>query len=874
MEHFKLQFQPVAHPDAVVEVGQARFTVLTSRMIRMEYQIEGVFEDRASQPIWYRNQPVPQFDVRRDDSHIEIETEYLLLRYVFSDLGFSPTTLSIRLKELDTVWRAGDANPENLLGTARTLDDVSGHVTLQPGLLSRSGWSLVNDSETLVFDANGWLENRTSGGLDWYFLGYGTDYQASLSDYFKIAGRIPLLPRWVLGNWWSRYWAYSHQELTDLMREFVAHEIPLAVCIIDMDWHITKTGNESNGWTGYTWNRELFPEPEQTIAFLHELGLRTALNLHPALGVYPHEEQYPAMAKRLGVSDGQPVKFDIASPVFAQAYFELLHHPLEAQGIDFWWMDWQQGEFTTKRGLDPLWWLNHLHFYDLGRTGDRRTFVFSRWGGLGNHRYPIGFSGDTHVTWSSLAYQPYFTSTAANVGYAWWSHDIGGHTFGIEEPELYLRWVQFGVFSPIFRLHSTKNHFHERLPWKYDAEVGGLAADMMRLRHQLIPYLYSMSWRAATEDLQPIRPMYHQYAEYEQAYHCPNQYTFGSELIAAPQISPMNPDLRLSRQVLWMPPGDWFDFFSGQRYAGDRWQAIYSKMSEVPVFAKAGAIVPLASKAAWGGVDNPESFELYLFPGADNRFDLFEDDGDSMHYLNGEYCTTTFESQWKRRQWTFTIHPAKGQTQHLPAQRSYTLYLRGIVMPEKIELQLNGETTVIEEFHYDEANETVVLPIFQFAPDQSLTVTVSHSSDLMATRDRLLETCQKMISIFRLESWTKNYVYELLPQLIKDRDRFDEIAALVKQSHLLALLEVVMEAGMTRINNASHEHKPLILWNNRESEEITYRMYERHGWSYASLHNVVPKSKIIETYGLQHWKVEFAYGDLMIHRSKSEDELH
>src|SRR5690606_29482521 len=126
-----------------------------------------------------------------------------------------------------------------------------------------------------------------------------------------------------------------------------------------------------------------------------------------------------------------------------------------------------------------------------------RTFIFSRWGGLGNHRYPIGFSGDTHVTWRSLAYQPYFTATAANVGYGWWSHDIGGHTFGIEEPELYLRWVQYGVFSPIFRLHSTKNHFHERLPWKYDAEIGRLASDMLRLRHQLIPYLYSMSWKAA-----------------------------------------------------------------------------------------------------------------------------------------------------------------------------------------------------------------------------------------------------------------------------------------------------------------------------------------------------------------------------------------
>lgn len=874
MEHFKLQFRPVAHPDTVIETTQARFTVLTSRLIRMEYQIEGVFEDRPSQPFWYRNQPVTQFDVRRDDDRLEIETDELVLRYVESGAGFSPTTLSVQLKGRDIRWHAGDPNPQNLLGTARTLDDVSGHVRLQPGLLSRAGWTLVDDSHTLVFNTDGWLENRTSGGLDWYFFGYGSDYQAALDDYFKVSGRIALLPRWVLGNWWSRYWAYTQQELTELMRDFVAHEIPLSVCIVDMDWHITDTGNASNGWTGYTWNRELFPEPEKFIEFLHELGLRTALNLHPALGVFPHEEQYEAMAARLGVTDNQPVKFDIADPDFAQAYFELLHHPFEAQGVDFWWMDWQQGEFTTKQGLDPLWWLNHLHFYDLGRTGDKRTFIFSRWGGLGNHRYPIGFSGDTHVTWRSLAYQPYFTATAANVGYGWWSHDIGGHTFGIEEPELYLRWVQYGVFSPIFRLHSTKNHFHERLPWKYDAEIGHLASDMLRLRHQLIPYLYSMSWKAATEGIQPITPMYHHYADYDQSYHCPNQYTFGSELIAAPQISPMNPDLRLSRQVVWMPPGDWFDFFSGQHYDGDQWTPIYSGLSEVPVFAKAGAIVPLSSKVAWGGIDNPETLELYLFPGADNRFELFEDDGDSMHYQNGAYSMTAFETRWQPRQWEFTVRPASGQTDHLPQQRTYQLHLRGIIVPERIEVRRGHENSVITEFHYDTVTETVVLPDIQLAPDETLTVVISHSSDLMAVRDRMLETCQKMLSVFRLETWTKNHVYNLLPELIADRDRFDEVAAMVEPAHLLALLEVITEAGMTYIDNASPEHQPLILWNNRETEEITFRLYHRRGWGHSSLHDVVPKSKIVETHGLQHWNVELAYGDLLITRKEGASDLH
>ena len=222
-----------------------------------------------------------------------------------------------------------------------------------------------------------------------------------------------------------------------------------------------------------------FFQSQPFLDWLHEQGLKTALNLHPADGVGPHEAMYEAMAKRLGKQPmAQAIPFDIASPDFARAYFELLHHPQEADGVDFWWIDWQQGEVSGLPGLDPLWWLNHLHFHDLGRERQETAVHLFTLGWLGNHRYPIGFSGDTHVDWDTLNFQPYFTATAANVGYSWWSHDIGGHMFGVEDAELYARWVQFGVFSPIFRLHSTNNPFHDRRPWGYDAET---------LRHAATP---------------------------------------------------------------------------------------------------------------------------------------------------------------------------------------------------------------------------------------------------------------------------------------------------------------------------------------------------------------------------------------------------
>ena len=675
--HFQLEFDPIANPEAVVMAGTARFTVFTPRLIRLEYDENGRFQDAPSQPFWYRNQPVPAFEQGVKNGRLTLTTEHLQLSYQIGE-PFSSDSLQITLLESGTVWQFGDDNPQNLLGTyphpgrSQRQHAARARVALPQRL--GAGRRLA---QTLIFNDDGWLEPRPNpDALDLYFFGYGLDYAACLRDYCALTGPVPLLPRWALGNWWSRYWAYTQAELTQLMRDFRTKNIPLSVCIVDIDWHL-------DGWTGYTWNRDLFPDPPAFINWLHAQGLKTALNLHPADGVGPHEAQYKAMAQRLGQpADGEPIPFNIPDPDYANAYFELLHHPYEADGVDFWWIDWQQGELSTMPGLDPLWWLNHLHFYDIARKGDKRPFVFSRWGGLGNHRYPIGFSGDTHVDWDSLNFQPYFTATAANVGYSWWSHDIGGHMFGTEDAELYARWVQFGVFSPIFRLHSTNNRYHDRRPWGYDREVLAVARDAMQLRHALIPYLYSLSWRNATAHQAPIRPMYHDHPTHDEAYRCPQQYTFGPDLIAAPHTTPADPDTNLSRQVVWLPPGTWHHFFTGEQFAGDSWQVQYGRLAHIPLFAKAGAIVPLGPKVGWGGVDNPETIDLHCFAGDSGAFTLYEDDGETLGYQNGRFALTQFTQDWQDDQLTITIQPASGDVSHIPAKRSYRLHLRGL-SPER-----------------------------------------------------------------------------------------------------------------------------------------------------------------------------------------------
>ncbi len=827
--HFCIPRQPAADEKAVLVAGQARFTVLTSRLIRLEYDPHGRFQDAASQTFWFRHQPVPAFESSEKDGRLHIQTAHLHLSYQTGQ-PFTPDSLTITLLENEMTWHYGDTDPNNLRGTYRTLDTISGSTPLEPGLMSRSGWAVVDDSHTLVFREDGWLEPRPGQAMDMYFFGYGRDYRTCLQDYSKVTGAVPLLPRWALGNWWSRYWAYTQSELTRLMEEFRTHKIPLAVCIVDMDWHLTDVG-EASGWTGYTWNRDLFPEPDAFVGWLHELGLKTALNLHPALGVRPHEEQYAAMARRLGLDPAanQPIDFNIADPAFTNAYFELLHHPMEKMGVDFWWMDWQQGTLSELPGLDPLWWLNHLHFYDLGRNGYKRPFVFSRWGGLGNHRYPIGFSGDTWVNWESLAFQPYFTATAANVGYGWWSHDIGGHFFGVEESELYARWVQFGVFSPILRLHSTKNPFHERRPWAYDAETYHVTKDAMQLRHTLIPYLYTQSWHNHTEHIPPFRPLYHDYPDEEAAYHCPQQYAFGSELIAAPFVEPADADTRLSRQVVWLPPGDWYHFFSGEYVPGSNWHAQYGSLADIPVFAPAGAIVPLGPTVGWGGVGNPVELTLRVFAGADGHFRLYEDDGETTAYQSGDYSLTDIRQTWRGKEMEITVTAVPGHQTHIPDFRSFRLHIYGIRYPLYVALMVDDSPVSCHLRHNAHA-ETVHIGGVNLPKASQLTVTIgTDEPTLLARRDRTGEKVMAMLHAFKLESQAKMGISQRWQEVVENPLILNEFAPVLAPSQARALIEVTQQAGLHHIRN-TFTPDLLLLWNNRHNPALRYQynLYDPH----------------------------------------------
>ena len=690
----------------VIASKEVRFTVLTPYLLRVETQLQGEFCDLATQSVTDRQFDAPKYTVAKENHLYKIRTEKCAFCYDIKEK-------QMLYIALDDGRRVKEYDEGNLKGTCRTLDGTNGKTKLGDGILSRSGVAVLDDSASLTVSNQGDILPRTAPGTDKYFFAYGFHYEEAVCDFFRLTGMPPLIPRFAFGNWWSRYKAYTQEEYVTLMETFKRKRIPLSVATIDMDWHwvkvIEKFGEEARdqkkkkgvleifynllnpGWTGYSWNTDLFPTPKAFLRYLKENGLFVTMNLHPASGCKFYEDAYRDFCDYMGIDPEtrEQIRFNIADKKFMEGYFKYLHHPHEKDGVDFWWIDWQQGTKSAVKGLDPLWALNHYHYIDNGRNG-KRPLILSRFAGAGSHRYPLGFSGDSAQTWATLDFQPYFTANASNIGYTGWSHDIGGHHMGERDDELYLRWVQFGVFSPIMRLHSTSNEFMGKEPWKYRADVEHYATEALRLRHKLVPYLYTMNRLTHRDGLPLIRPMYYAYPDQEQAYTVPNQYLFGTELIACPITEKIDQKSQLASVRVWLPEGRYTDIFTGRVYQGPCMTSLCRDEASIPVLAKEGAILPLAGEVTENGCKLPEALEIHVYRG-NNSLTLYEDDGETMLYRDGAYAETEMTVAESESSLRFVIAPAKGDPSVLPQKRSVTVVFRDVIGAKECTVLCDGK---------------------------------------------------------------------------------------------------------------------------------------------------------------------------------------
>lgn len=784
---------PAMSPTTTLQGEHWRIGLITESLIRLEWSDSGEFEDRATLMAVDRAflpSGAVDYTTGERDGMLVVETPALRLTYdrkPFSKEGLTIVVKGVPDSQFNT-WHYGDDPKGNLGGTARTLDEADGAIPLGQGVISRDGWAVLDDSASNVFvtaDADGNLPDGVVayGGIgvaprdhretDIYFFGYGRRYREAVHDFQKLSGPAPLLPRFALGNWWSRYYRYSQDEYLDLMDRFKAEGIPFTTSVIDMDWHLVDDVDPrfGSGWTGYTWNRKLFPDHRAFLEGLHDRGLKTTLNVHPRDGIRAFEEPYAKAAATVGVDAEaqEPVEFDLTNPRFVRAYFDM-HHDLETEGVDFWWLDWQQGGVTRQPGLDPLWVLNHLHYLDSGRDG-RWPLTFSRFAGPGSQRYPVGFSGDTVVTWKSLKFQPYFTATASNIGYGWWSHDIGGHMFGYRDEELEARWYQLGVFSPINRLHSTCSPFSGKEPWNFHEPVRSAMVDVLRLRQALMPYLYTMNWRAAMDGDPIVEPMYWANPNLGESYEVPDEFRFGTELVVAPVVDPMDKASMRGKADAWLPQGDWFDFFDGRRYvaadpAGRR-LAVWRTIDRIPVFAKAGGIVPMQSDPLSDMTVNPRALDVVIFPGADGSFAMREDSGefrevcaDAAAAQESATAVTAMTWQWDDgRSPQFVIEAPTGNTSVVPERRDWTLIFRGVAR-SAMQVIVGGEawdkdlvgTTVVD---YDA--ETLSLSVKLYDVPSSSRIQVLFPQGLALAESPTEADCERILFDAQMLYTTKEH---------------------------------------------------------------------------------------------------------------------
>lgn len=699
-----------------------RFTAISNRLLRLEYSPDGVFGNDPTLSVSRRPDPQGAFRESRPGGALVLETGEVRIEFQEEAKPFDADNLSVffGLQGKESVWRPGMKDKGNLYGAKRTVDSHHGNLLWngkrmvsagnEPGFCSRDGWVWVDDSHTpLLRERAGvpggrWPEPRREGIQDGYLFCHGHDYLGALRDAARLFGPQPLVPRWALGYWWSRWWAYTDMELEALVREFHDQDLPLDVLVLDMEWH-------TRGWGGYEWERDLFPDHHAFLGRMREQGLKIACNLHPSEGVKKEQRQFSAMAEAVGLPETvAKVPFDCTDPDYISAMFELCLHPHEDAGVDVWWLDWQQGAKSGMPGLDPLPWLNHLHWRDQEeRRPEKRPLNFSRYGGPGAGRSPMGFSGDIESSWRSLKYLLRLSAESANSLFGYWSHDTGGFFCspwkGKTTGELYLRWVQATVYQPIFRTHCAREPGGDRRFRLWGEPFGTLMAAALKDRYRKVPYIYTECRRMFDGPVSLCHPLYHRYPEAEEAYRFPQQYGFGSQLLVAPVTDTVGAD-GLAPVAFWLPEGDWIDTATGERLTGGCHRRRYA-LEETPVFARPGTLIP-----GQGPVNRLEAggyadLEVTVYPGGDGRYRLYEDDGISTAYRDGASAELPLSSTSTATTLRVDIGPLEGDFTGIRLRRPLTLRVPHSLPPE--EVTVDGQALVPARWSWEgERLETVI----------------------------------------------------------------------------------------------------------------------------------------------------------------------
>ncbi len=757
-EHFKVDFDEVkSRRESIFQGKFYRITVLSERLVRFEYNSEGRFLDAPTNFAINRKFNKVAMKVEQNAQKILITTRYFSLQYLkerpFKGPFFAPdTNLRVKLNNTDKTWYPSHPEARNYKSSAFSLEDIK-KVNLEKGLYSTDGFVTVDDSSALIIEADGGLRKSPDSNNDFYLFMYRRDFGFCLKDYFQLTGYPALLPKYALGVWWNRDLIYNENNLDQLIDLFDKYEIPLSVLLLSEYWHLDDLSKYEK--TGYDFSKALFPNLKNTVKKLNDNEIYLGINLDPTPGIRVKDEVFKKFQKDLGLEGEKPIPFNIYNKRFAGAFLKNILNKLINQGVSFFWLDYNSD-------IKQLEALKYYTFNNYKKFEDRRPLLLAKNSFVSSHRYPIIYTGETKVSWKTLDYLPFFNSTNSNIGLSWLSHDVGGYKNGTEDSELYLRYVQFSTFNPIFRFSSKRGKYYKREPWLWDIKTYVIVKNYINLRYRLIPYIYSENYHYHKNGLPISLPLYYNNPEIYDEPLYKNHYHFGSELLVAPITKPKDPLTNRSIERIFLPKGNWYDFKSGKKFKGNKRYILFYKDDEYPVFVREGGIIPLSiQEENKNSLSNPKTLEVNVFPGKNNVYNLYEDDGRSNLHESGYYIVTSFDYNYMLNNYTLIIHPTEGKSGIIPKHRDYIIKFRNTKKADEVLLYVNGVKANNKVETYSNEQDFVV-HIYKVDTTKQLTINCKGNNIEIDTTRIFNDDINSILDEIKIKTNLKEQIAEIL----------------------------------------------------------------------------------------------------------------
>ena len=764
--------QALGNKEAIIQGKRYRFTVLTESLIRLEYSEKGEFEDRPTMQVWYRNFARPEFYVQSDQKVLQIKTRYYTLTYQkeskFNSNPLNPSSnLKVEILSTGKVWYYKHPEVRNYISPAGEFDK-SDNLLKYKGMYSIDGFSSIDDSRSLAFSEDGTLSEREGSNVDIYLFVYGNLYYRCLTDYYKITGYPSFIPRYALGIWWYKDETYNDYSLSTTLNSFENKKIPLSVLILNNDWHINRYLKEKDLKTGFTFDQNCFKEPSKMIQYLHKKKIYLGLTINPSGKIKKFEQFYETAIKYINPDKNGDIPFNIYDNVFLDLYLKIFIHSLTNMDVDLFRID-NISDYLLR------FYLNHYHKLDAKVIDNRRSLMLTHDAFVAPHRYPVISTGEAPVSWENLIKMSEFNINLANRGLTWVAHAYGGFSGGVEESELYLRYIQLATFSPIFLLASARGKYYKREPWKWDYHTYVVTREFMLFRYRMIPYLYTEAYNYSTKGLPLIEPVFYRYpALYDDdIYH--REYFFGSELFVSPIIDRKEEIMKRAIHKFFLPNGIWYDIYNGKKFLGNKKYVLFYSDETYPVFAKAGAIIPLAINNEINNTNPSTDLEVDIYPGASNKYVLYEDDGISE---NSAYSQTDIEYKYLADNYELIIKPTVQNPNFQCDKRNYKIVLKNINDKGKAEVMVD-----LKKYDFNvhaEAND-LIIEVKNVSTSSILNIKYT-GTNLEVSNFRVLnDDIVGIISDLLIETELKNKIDEILFSNLSNRMKRIEIRKLKNQ---------------------------------------------------------------------------------------------